>query len=815
MAINTILQDVRYGARMLLKRPAFALFSIATLALGVGATTAIFSVVNGVLLRPLPFSEPERILTLWENNIKDGIERDDVSPANFFDWRERATVFEDMAFANPYSMDYLGGTEPETWQVALVSKGFFNILGVNAMHGRTFLPEEYEAGRDQVVVLGYNIWQSRFGGETGVIGQKIILDEKPRTVVGVMPPEFRLALFDQEKDLWAPQVPDDSMRRMRRATFLKVLAKLQPGATVEQAREEMDKIAGHLEAEYPQTNSGVGATTLPLTDQMVGKVRPALWVLLAAVGFVLLIACTNVANLLLVNGSEREREFAIRTAMGAGRARLLRQLLTESLLLALLGCLAGLVLAAWGLDAILALSPGDLPRIDQIGLDKTTLWFVVGLAGFTAVVFGLVPALKFSKPDLHLSLNDSGRTSTGGVRRRSLRGVLVVSEVAMAVVLLVGAGLLLRSFNKLLNVDPGFSSEKVVVLQAFIWDKAPKPEQRTAFVERAVEKLESVPGVTRVGVTTALPFLDSSMDTSFPFLIEGRPAPPPGEEPTVFWTIATDQYFEAMNVPLLGGRMFNNFDTVRSPLVTLINQTMAHRYFPDEDPVGKKMTVMFRGRGGPGQARSLEIVGVVGDVRHDGLDREARSEFFQPYSQTTSGSIIFAVRTTGDPGNIIPILKARIWEIEATLPFYATATLDTLVSTSVKARRFSVVLLGAFASLALALAVIGIYGVMSFATSQRTREIGVRVALGAQTGDVLRLIVGQGVSMSIAGVAIGVAASLGLTRLMRGLLFEVSPTDPLTFGGVTLLLTVVGFLACYLPARRASKVDPMVALRYE
>jgi putative ABC transport system permease protein len=548
---------------------------------------------------------------------------------------------------------------------------------------------------------------------------------------------------------------------------------------------------------------------------MVGKVRPALWVLLAAVGFVLLIACTNVANLLLVNGSEREREFAIRTAMGAGRARLLRQLLTESLLLALLGCLAGLVLAAWGLDAILALSPGDLPRIDQIGLDKTTLWFVVGLAGFTAVVFGLVPALKFSKPDLHLSLNDSGRTSTGGVRRRSLRGVLVVSEVAMAVVLLVGAGLLLRSFNKLLNVDPGFSSEKVVVLQAFIWDKAPKPEQRTAFVERAVEKLESVPGVTRVGVTTALPFLDSSMDTSFPFLIEGRPAPPPGEEPTVFWTIATDQYFEAMNVPLLGGRMFNNFDTVRSPLVTLINQTMAHRYFPDEDPVGKKMTVMFRGRGGPGQARSLEIVGVVGDVRHDGLDREARSEFFQPYSQTTSGSIIFAVRTTGDPGNIIPILKARIWEIEATLPFYATATLDTLVSTSVKARRFSVVLLGAFASLALALAVIGIYGVMSFATSQRTREIGVRVALGAQTGDVLRLIVGQGVSMSIAGVAIGVAASLGLTRLMRGLLFEVSPTDPLTFGGVTLLLTVVGFLACYLPARRASKVDPMVALRYE
>jgi putative ABC transport system permease protein len=538
-------------------------------------------------------------------------------------------------------------------------------------------------------------------------------------------------------------------------------------------------------------------------------------VLFAAVGFVLLIACTNVANLLLVHGSEREREFAIRTALGAGRNRLLRQLLTESLLLALLGCLVGVVLAAWGLDAIIALSPGDLPRIEQIGLDKTTLWFVVGLAGLTAVVFGLVPALKFSRPDLHLSLNDSGRTSTGGVRRRSLRGILVVSEVAMAVVLLVGAGLLLRSFNKLLNVDPGFTSEKAVALQAFIWDRAPKPEQRTAFVERATEKLESVPGVTAVGVTTALPFLDSSMDTSFPFLIEGRPAPIPGKEPTVFWTMASERYFEAMSVPLVGGRMFNQFDTLQSQPVTLINQTMARRYWVDEDPVGKKMTVMFRGRGTQSRARTLEIIGVVGDVRHDGLDKEARPEFFQPYSQASSGSIIFVVRTTGDPGNIIPILKARIWEIEPTLPFYAVSSLDTLVSTSVKARRFSVVLLGSFAVLALALAVIGIYGVMSFATSQRTREIGVRVALGAQTGDVLRLIVGQGISLSLAGVAIGVAASFGLTRLMSGLLFEVSPTDPLTFGGVTLLLAVVGFLACYLPARRASKVDPMVALRYE
>lgn len=753
-------------------------------------------------------------MTLWENNLKDGIERDDVSPANFLDWRERATSFEEIAFANPYSLDYTSGAEPETWQAGLVSKGFFNILGVGALHGRTFLPEEYEAGRDQVVVLGYKVWQNRFGGDEKIVGQKLILGNRPMTVVGVMPPEFKLQLFEQEKDIWAPQVPDEGMRRQRRATYLKVLARLKPGVSVAQARDEMNRIAAQLGQEYSQTNAGVGATTVPLAEQMVGNVRLALWVLLAAVGFVLLIACANVANLLLVRGSERGREFAVRAAVGAGRGRLLRQLLTESLLLALFGCLGGVMLAAWGIDAILALTPANFPRIEQVRLDRATLWFVLATAFATAVVFGLVPALQFSKPDLHSCLKDAGKTMTDGGARRRLRGLLIVSEVAMAMVLLIGAGLLLRSFDRLIKVDPGFASEKVVALQVFIWGRARTPEQRAAYARQAVEKLETVPGVKAAGITTALPFLGSSTDTSYPFTIDGRPAPPVGQEPTIFSTIVTEHYFTVMGVPLLRGRVLNRFDTAESQPVAVINESVARRYWPHEDPVGQKITVRFTGRGGA-QPKSLEIVGVTGDVRNDGLDKEPRPEFFQPHTQSPSGSIIFVVRTAADPVDIIPVLKARLWEINAAQPFYIVSTVDALISDSLRARRFSLVLLSSFALLAMVLALVGIYGVMNFATSQRTHEIGVRVALGAQTRDVLKLVIGEGLMMASLGIALGLAASAVLTRLMASLLFGVSATDPATFAAVTLLLLSVALLACYLPARRAAKVDPLAALRYE
>ncbi len=812
--MNTLLQDLRYGLRTLLKNPGFTFVAVITLALGIGVNTAIFSVVNGVLLRPLPFNQPERIVTLWENNTKDGIERDDVSPANFLDWRERSRSFEEMAFANPWSLDYTGGAEPETWRATRVSQGFFGVLGAQAMVGRAFLPEEYETGRNQVVVLSYGLWQRRFGGKPELVGQKLTLDGQPMTVVGVMSPEFKLRLFDREEELWWPQTPDESMRRQRRATYLKVIAQLKPGVSVEQARAEMNSIAANLGAEYPQTNGGVGVTTVSLTEQMTGHVRTALLVLLGAVGAVLLIACANVANLLLARGAEREREFAIRAAIGAGRIRLARQTLTESLLLASLGCAGGLLLAGWGIDLIASLSPGNIPRIEQVRLDRATLLFVMGLSFLTALVFGLAPALQFSKPNLSNCLKESSLTATGSASRRRLRSALVISEIALALVLLVGAGLLIRSFFTLLKTDPGFAADKVVALQTFIWDRYGKPDERAAYVRQVTEKMKSVPGVQTVGVTTALPFFESSMDSSYPFTIEGRSAPPAGHEPTAFATIANNDYFAAMGVPLLRGRLFSEFDKTGSPPVLLINETMARRNFTDEDPLGRKITFRATQRG-QAAPLSFEIVGVVGDVRHDGLDREPRPEFFRPYAQAPNGSIIFVARTKVDPMNSLPALKARIWEINSTQPIYAVSVMADSIDASLKSRRFSLWLLSAFAALALALAIIGIYGVMSYATSQRTHEIGVRIALGAATGDIVKLVLRQGMGLTMAGVGLGLIASLALTRLMRGLLYGVGATDPLTFIAVSSLLAGVALFACYLPARRATRVDPIVALRCE
>ncbi len=821
--MESLLQDLRYGLRMLVKRPVFTLVAVITLALGIGASTAIFSVVNSVLLRPLPFREPERIVTLWENNTKDGIERDDVSPANFLDWRDRSRSFEAMASANPYSLDYQGKTEPETWQAALVSDGFFNILGVNAYLGRTFLPEEYRDGinfddnrqvKSFPVVLTYGLWQRRFGGDRALVGRTLTLDGLPATVVGVLPPEFQLNLFEREKLVYAPQAHDEGWRRQRRATYLKILGRLKPGVTIAQARAEMQTIAANLAVEYPQTNGGVGVSTVPLPEQMIGQVRPALLILFGAVGFVLLIACANVANLLLARGAEREREFAIRAAVGAERFRLVRQLLTESLLLAFAGCAAGLMLAVWGVDAILALSPGNVPRLDQVGLDRATLLFAAGLGFVTALIFGVAPALQFSRPNLQHCLKESAQTTTGGGLRQRLRSALVVTEIALSLVLLIGAGLLLRSFFTLVQTDPGFAAERVVALQAFIWDRYPKAEEREVYVRQVLEKLKAVPGVTAAGITTALPFWESSISSSFPFTVEGRPAPPPGQEPTIYSTVATSEHFAALGMSLLRGRMFNEFDKPDAPQVVLINETLARRHFPNEDPVGRKIVVRGRQRGNaPPQPQ--EIVGVVSDVRHDGLDKEPRAEYFRPYSQASIGSIIFTARTAADPASLIPTLKARVWEVNPTQPIYAVETLDNLVFESLRARRFSLLLLSTFAALALALAIVGIYGVMSFATAQRTHEIGVRMALGAHRGNILRLILWQGTQLTLLGVGIGLVLAFALTRLMETLLFGVGAADPLTFAGVSLLLAAIALLACYVPARRATKVDPMVALRCE
>jgi putative ABC transport system permease protein len=806
-------QDIQYGMRMLAKNPGFTAIAVLTLSLGIGANTAIFSVVNGVLLRDLPFPESDRIVTLWENNTTDGLERDDVSPANFLDWRDRQKSFEDLAFANPFSFDYVADGEPVTIRSALVSEGFFNVLGASPFHGRVFAPEEYEAGKDKVVILSYGLWQRRFGSDPKVIGTKLTLDEEPMTVVGVMRPDFRLHLFDVDEEMWGPEVITDDLKSRRKATYFKVIGRLKPGITIEQARAEMTGIANNLAAEYPATNTGIGVTAITLPDHLSGKWRLALFILLAAVGFVLLIACTNVANLLLARGADRERELAIRAAMGAGRWRLLRQLLTESLLIAILGCGIGILLARWCVHLLVAFNPADIPRLDQVSVDGTTLIFVTAIGFFTALLFGIAPALKFSRPNLQRSLKEAGPTMAGTTSHR-LRGALVVTEIALAVVLLIGAGLLMRSFVTLINVDPGFAIDRVASLQVFIWDRYTTPDQRRAYVAETLQRIEQMPDVEAAGITTALPILESSAMTSVPISIDGQPPRPAGQEPVAQNSIATAGYFNAIGARLLRGRLFNQFDTGSSLRVAVINDTMAKRYWPNEDPIGRKFSLRNGGRSEPGPV-TLEIAGIVSDLRQDGLDKNPRPEFFRPHAQAPSGSLIYVIRTRSDAAALIPALRASIWKTSPGQPFYSVTTMDRLVSDSLKARRFNVALLGAFAGLALMLALTGVYGVMSFVMRQRTHEIGVRVALGAKARDIATLVLKHGFRLAIIGTVIGAVAAFALTRLMSALLFGVTATDPATFAAVAVLIPVIALIACYIPARRAMKVDPLVALRYE
>jgi putative ABC transport system permease protein len=676
-----------------------------------------------------------------------------------------------------------------------------------------FAPEEYEAGKDKVVILSYGLWQRRFGSDPKVIGTKLTLDEEPMTVVGVMRPDFRLHLFDVDEEMWGPEVITDDLKSRRKATYFKVIGRLKPGITIEQARAEMTGIANNLAAEYPATNTGIGVTAITLPDHLSGKWRLALFILLAAVGFVLLIACTNVANLLLARGADRERELAIRAAMGAGRWRLLRQLLTESLLIAILGCGIGILLARWCVHLLVAFNPADIPRLDQVSVDGTTLIFVTAIGFFTALLFGIAPALKFSRPNLQRSLKEAGPTMAGTTSHR-LRGALVVTEIALAVVLLIGAGLLMRSFVTLINVDPGFAIDRVASLQVFIWDRYTTPDQRRAYVAETLQRIEQMPDVEAAGITTALPILESSAMTSVPISIDGQPPRPAGQEPVAQNSIATAGYFNAIGARLLRGRLFNQFDTGSSLRVAVINDTMAKRYWPNEDPIGRKFSLRNGGRSEPGPV-TLEIAGIVSDLRQDGLDKNPRPEFFRPHAQAPSGSLIYVIRTRSDAAALIPALRASIWKTSPGQPFYSVTTMDRLVSDSLKARRFNVALLGAFAGLALMLALTGVYGVMSFVMRQRTHEIGVRVALGAKARDIATLVLKHGFRLAIIGTVIGALAAFALTRLMSALLFGVTATDPATFAAVAVLIPVIALVACYIPARRAMKVDPLVALRYE
>ncbi len=802
--MDTLLKDIRYGVRSLLKRPSFTLIAVMTLALGIGANTAIFSVVNTVLLRPLPYRDAQDIVTIWQNNAKAGVPRNDVSPANFLDWQEQSRSFESMAGIEPFGFSMIGNGEPERFPAWLVTTGFFKTLGTNPILGRTFTSQDHQPGNERVVVIGHGLWQRRFGGDQNLVGQKLTLNGQPYTVVGVMPAEFQ---FPADREVWAPRVLRESDRQLRGPTYWNVIARLKPGVTINQAQDEMSAIAGRLASQYPDTNGGMGSTVVSLPEQLTGHVRSALWILLGAVGFVLLIACANVANLLLVRGAERHREFAIRSALGAGRVRLIRQLLTESLLLALLGGMGGLLLASWGVRVILALNSAKIPRIEYVSMDVRVLLFAIGLSLFTAVLFGLIPATQFSRPDLQSTLNEGGRGAATGYTRHWMRNSLVVAEVAVALVLLTGAGLLVRSFLSVMRVDPGFDKERVLALQVFLGRNYQKAEQVTGFFDQSLEKIMTVPGVQSAAVVASPPFINLEKDATF--TIQGQPVPPKGREPSAYYTEVSPDYLSALTVPLRRGRFFTNFDTKDSALVVVINQTMARRYFPNEDPIGKQLTVVFD------QPEAREIVGVIGDVLHSGLDTNARPEMFVPYLQSPTTHMTFIVRTTPDAAAMLPAVKSAIREINRNQTFSKVATMDQLVSDSLKQRRFNLFLLVSFAGLALVLAGIGVYGSINYSTRQRTHEIGLRMALGAQAGDVLRMIVGHGLALSLTGIAIGLVASFALTRLMRSLLFGVSATDPVTFVAISLLLTSIGLLASWIPARRAAKVDPLVALRYE
>jgi putative ABC transport system permease protein len=807
---SILLQDVRYGLRILLKDFSFSVTAVVLVALGIGATTTIFSIVNTALLRPLPYAQPEKLVSIQDID-RTNRSNVPVNASDFLDWQTQNHVFAQMAIVNVSPLNYVGDGIPERLRGAKVSASFMNLLGVKPILGRTFLPEEDKPGHDMVVVISHALWQRNFAGNPSVIGRVVRLGGKQYTVIGVMPEQFDFpGQLRASAELWIPLTVNEELRQARGNHSDIAIARLKPGTTLAQAQTEMNVIAARLAQQYPETNTSFDkVSVLPLHELIVSNIRQTLFVLLGAVGCLLIIACANVANLLLVRASIRQREIALRAALGASRSRLVRQLLTESILLSTIGGLLGLLLSVGSIQLLKWFGPSDLPRLQEVSLDLPVLGFALFLSVLTGLLFGLAPALQVSQGDLNKNLKEGGRSATGGTKRLQLRNLLVIAEIALALLLLTSAGLLVRSFMVLQGVDPGFNPQGLITTKISLAEtNYPKSQQQIAFYQNVLDRVRVLPGVKAASMVAAMPMSGSNMMLAF--TIKEHPPTKPGEEIASGFNAVSADYFQTMGIPLVRGRNLSAFDREGAPKVAVISASAAKRFFPGENPIGKHLVIGYDIKN-----NVHEIVGIVGDVHHLSLDAEGRADIYAPFQQTAFPFMSLVVRSNLNVNSLAPLIRREVLAVDSTQPIGKVNSVEQLIADTVAQPRFQMLLIGLFAGLALILATVGIYGVMAYSVAQRTNELGIRLALGAQPKDVLKMILSQGMLLVSIGLALGLILSLVIGRLLASFLFGISATDAPTFVSVSLMLALAALLACYLPAQKATRVDPMIALRQE